>query len=341
MASFIKSDTHITLVFDDGESATVYNGNSNYDAVCEAVKNKNWETAKLLANPIEIVKQSIKGIDKVNVEGGFVTYDGVPLHNTLTTRMLEMHASGFDVSPMAIFLENLMLNPSYRAVNELYDFLESSELPITEDGHFLAYKRVNGDFKDIHTGKIDNSPGSIVEMPRNMVDENKDCTCSAGLHFCSREYLPSFGSYSESNHVVMVKINPADVVSIPSDYDNAKGRCCKYLVVSELLIDLDSSGKLPEETLESPFRDSRTPVSDQVVEQLNLAEAWLGEGEPTIIAAFYSPTEAMHKTGIDSSSITKVCDDNRRSAGGFAWRWAAENPNNRLVGTEDAAHDNN
>jgi hypothetical protein len=32
----------------------------------------------------------------------------------------------------------------------------------------------------------------------------------------------------------LIKINPADVVSIPSDYNNAKGRCCKYVVVGEI-----------------------------------------------------------------------------------------------------------
>ena len=32
---------------------------------------------------------------------------------------------------------------------------------------------------------------------------------------------------------MILKINPANVVSIPSDYDNAKGRCCEYEVIAE------------------------------------------------------------------------------------------------------------
>jgi hypothetical protein len=32
---------------------------------------------------------------------------------------------------------------------------------------------------------------------------------------------------------MIVKINPADVVSIPSDYNNAKGRACRYEVIGE------------------------------------------------------------------------------------------------------------
>jgi len=260
----------------------------------------------------------------------------VPLHSTLTNRMMEMHREGFDISPMAVFLQNLMENPSYRAVNELYEFMEKSDLPITEDGCFIAYKRVRGDFKDLYTGKIDNSPGKTPEMPRNMVDEDSNRTCSVGLHFCSREYLPSYGGYSDEYKVIMIKINPRDVVAIPRDYNNAKGRCCKYYVVEELPTDKTSDGNLPKENLEGAFHDTRkTAVSATAVEQLNLAEALLGDGEPTIIATFDSPTTAMHARDIDSSSITKACDGKRRSAGGFAWRWATENPNNYLDDSED------
>jgi polyhydroxyalkanoate synthesis regulator phasin len=31
-----------------------------------------------------------------------------------------------------------------------------------------------------------------------------------------------------------MKVNPRDVVSIPSDYNNEKGRCCEYAVVDEI-----------------------------------------------------------------------------------------------------------
>ena len=34
-----------------------------------------------------------------------------------------------------------------------------------------------------------------------------------------------------NGHVMLLKINPADVVSIPADYNDTKGRCAKYEVV--------------------------------------------------------------------------------------------------------------
>jgi hypothetical protein len=129
-------------------------------------------------------------------------------------------------------MENLMKNPSKRSVDQVYGFLEKNNLPITEDGCFLAFKKVRRDYLDIHSGTIDNSIGQVVEMDRNLVDDNPDSHCSSGLHFCSESYLGSFGGGSDP--VMILKIDPADVVSIPTDYNGAKGRCCKYEVIAQV-----------------------------------------------------------------------------------------------------------
>jgi hypothetical protein len=141
-----------------------------------------------------------------------------------------MYQDGFPIEPMVNFMENLMLNPSKRAVTELYGFLEKGNLPITPDGHFLAYKKVKQDYTDCYTGTMDNSVGQVVEMERNSVDDDQNRTCSTGLHFCSREYLNHFGG----ERVMILKINPRDVVSIPNDYNDTKGRACRYEVIDEI-----------------------------------------------------------------------------------------------------------
>jgi hypothetical protein len=147
---------------------------------------------------------------------------------------------------MVNFMHNLMKNPSKRSVDELYGFLEKNNLPLTPDGHFLAYKKVRRDFKDIHSGTMDNSPGTIVEMERNQVDDNKDQTCSTGLHFCGLSYLDHFGG--SDSRVVIVKIDPADVVSIPSDYNGAKGRACRYEVIGEMGVKAEDAFTAPVQT---------------------------------------------------------------------------------------------
>lgn len=168
----------------------------------------------------------------VTLENGIVKYNGEPIHNSLTDRIVRMVEEGFKVDSLVRFLEKLQQNPSFRVVNNLYDFLEHGKIPITEDGDFLAYKAVRGDWKDIHSGTLDNSIGAVVQVPRNQVDEDASRTCSYGLHVCSFEYLSHFAR--EDGHVVIVKVSPADVVAIPADYNNTKMRTARYEVLSEV-----------------------------------------------------------------------------------------------------------
>ena len=46
--------------------------------------------------------------------------------------------------------------------------------------------------------------------------------------------MPSYYGFDDSR-VMLVKINPKNVVSIPVDYNLAKGRCCEYEVVDEII----------------------------------------------------------------------------------------------------------
>ena len=188
----------------------------------------------------------------VKIKGETLYWQGKEMHNAISTRMIEMLKEGFSIQPLVFFMENLMENPSHRSVKELYGFLEKNNLPITPDGQFLAYKKVRANYKDIHSGTMDNSPGTVVSMPRNEVDDEANNTCSNGLHFCSQEYLPHFGSGSgSSDRIVIVKINPRDVVSIPTDYNNAKGRACRYEVISELGVD-------PSQAFNKPVQETAT-----------------------------------------------------------------------------------
>jgi hypothetical protein len=63
-------------------------------------------------------------------------------------------------------------------------------------------------------------------MDRSKVDDDPNNTCSKGLHVASLPYLQHYpGSVT-----VLVKVNPANVVSIPTDYNNSKMRVCEYEV---------------------------------------------------------------------------------------------------------------
>lgn len=213
------------------KSYTINKTHVSYQKVIDAIKANDWDTVKDVVDPKKVVLNYGQG--NLSIQGDKLFWKGSEFHNALSTRMIQMLQEGFDINPLVCFMDNLMHNPSKRAVDELYGFLEKNNLPITPDGHFLAYKKVREDFLDCHTGTMDNRPGMVVEMERNQVDDNKENTCSTGLHFCSMEYLKSFSGA----RTVIVKINPRDVVSIPTDYNNSKGRACRYEVIGELGVD--------------------------------------------------------------------------------------------------------
>lgn len=313
--SYIVSPLFATVTFEDGYCATVTNEDSRFNEVIYAIKNKLWNDLRNILEPLENIKSYVNSYaDKdISIYNGVVTYKGTELHSTLTERLASMLEDGYDIGPLAKFLANLMDNPSYRAVNETFDFLEASQLPITEDGCFLAYKRVRDDFKDIFSGKIDNSPGATPSMPRNMVDEDKSRTCSNGLHFCAREYLPYYGT-SGGGKVIMVKINPRDVVAIPEDYHNAKGRCCYYEVVREMPLLTEEYSALPEENLERAYYDEYDV--DRQSETIIAREVDTGREYE-----YDSVEQASEDLSVPASYIRRVLRGDRASTGGFTFRY--------------------
>lgn len=216
------------IVVIDNNSHTVTSSHVSYEQIKEAIKNNEWDTVRDLIEPKKVLVEY--GVGNIEIQGDTMYWKGHAFHNALSNKIVDMFQQGFPIEPMIKFVDNLMENPSRRAVTELYGFLEKGNMPITSDGHFLAYKKIRDDYKDCHSGTIDNSVGQIVEMERNRVDDDKDNTCSKGLHFCSLDYLNHFGG----ERIVILKINPRDVVSIPSDYYHTKGRCCRYEVVDEI-----------------------------------------------------------------------------------------------------------
>jgi hypothetical protein len=108
--------------------------------------------------------------------------------------------------------------------------LSFNDIEICDNGYILAYKGVSDDFKDIRTGKFDNSVGKYVEEDRKLVDNNPKAACSRGLHVGSLDYINQIYNYN-GYRIVACIINPEDVVSVPDDYNGAKMRVCKYKVV--------------------------------------------------------------------------------------------------------------
>ena len=226
--AFILTENSLTVSL-EGKTYTINSGNPCWKQAIECLKRKDYDALKECVS----IKKAISSFtgDKVKVVDGTIFFNGEPIHNYLTDKNLSFMEKGLPHESLIKFLERLMANPSRRAVNELYAFLAHKNMPITDAGTFLAYKSVRSDYTDHHTGNFNNSIGNTLQMIRNNVCDDHNQGCSVGFHAGSLEYASSFGG--QDSILLIVEIDPADVVSVPSDCNCQKLRTCKYKVVTK------------------------------------------------------------------------------------------------------------
>lgn len=244
---FFTSTNALTVVI-DGESFTVSSTHKMFSKIMDELKSPtiDWGKVKEFRNTVGVLLNWSGKNFKV-VDGNFsYIKDGVVIKtNPILNRIITSAYEGDDPSMYLNFFDKLLSNPNDSARMELFEFLRACTLPITSDGDFLAYKVINSDYFDKYSGKFDNHVGKTVEMERDKVCADRSQTCSSGLHFCSKDYINYFSN--SEDHLVVIKINPKDVVSIPNDYNNTKGRCCKYEVVADIENWSDRIPELSEE----------------------------------------------------------------------------------------------
>ena len=228
---YFKDDKQLTVHFANGDVAVWSATNPEMPRILELCKNAQWGEIEILHN----VNKAIMKSKNVIVEKDTIKIDGVTVSNTATPIMefiKVLQKKGVidsEISRIKPFLENMFENPFIDAVQEIYDYCKAMDFEITDDGCFLAYKNVRSDLGSIFdNGATKHKIGEYTEV--KMYDTERTNTCSKGLHFCSKSYLQHY----VGEVTIIVKINPKDVVSIPVDYNFAKGRCRKYLVVGIL-----------------------------------------------------------------------------------------------------------
>ncbi len=224
------ADGFLTVVI-DGKQYTILASNPMFASAVSAYQTKDFDALMLALDPSRKFLNLYAKYEQIEVKDGSVFVDGDAIQSVVAERIINFLADGVDCLPIFKFITRLQLNPSKRAVDELYTFLEHKHLPLTETGTFLAYKAVRNDFTDKHTGRFFNGVGEVLEMPRNKVDDNKEVGCSYGFHAGTLEYASNFAGGND--RLVLVEIDPADVVSIPTDCEFQKLRTCRYKVVAE------------------------------------------------------------------------------------------------------------
>lgn len=234
---YIQTDSGRVTAVVSGTTYSFGNDHPSYDKLVGYLERGNVEYFEAEYSVADKIEQFSEG--HISCAKGVLEWEGVEMPELFGDRILNMKKEGHSFDSMLNFLDNLNNNPSDRALVEMFDFLQHKNLPITNDGCFLAYKAVREDFKDIYSGSINNSVGSVCELPRGTVDDNRDVHCSHGLHVGAFDYVDTYGGFNGSdptsgggNQIVICKVNPMDVVSVPSDVKFQKMRTCKYEVVA-------------------------------------------------------------------------------------------------------------
>lgn len=202
--------------------------------------------------------------DRYAWDGGEITFDGDPVHSTFTDLLSRALETGDSRAYTAIarFGEKLATNPDDDSRAQAYDWLASHQFQITDDGDVVGYKGVyiDGDgFTSTATSRVRGKPsafvnglaipelskvpqnlGDVISMPRSEVVHNPHMTCERGLHISTRSYAEGFG-----HKVLVVFVNPRDIVSVPHGAGGEKVRCCRYRVSHVASDDLTNDHSAP------------------------------------------------------------------------------------------------
>lgn len=225
---YLIKDNEIVYYSSSRGFVTIPKSCYNYKEILDYLLNPNFREEKFLElvdKPLDIETLS-NGEIKQKKDGTAVTGD-INIPKAILDKIAELRAKGFEWKHYQKFWERCRKNPNPKSVELLFEFLSKYNFTITEDGCFLAYKGIREDFKDVHSGTFDNSPGNIVKMERSDVTFDPKQHCSRGLHCGALAYASSWGAI-----VVLVKVDPADVVSVPEDHNAQKIRVCRYKVDS-------------------------------------------------------------------------------------------------------------
>lgn len=276
-------NTNSIILFVGNKQHRIEKTDKRYPKILKVFDLPKYEQEEAVLNILDSVGNRIiteEGFEEVN---GLVHYQGEALPLALSDKIKRLFEEDLPVEHFEKFWEKLSENPSATSVEELMDFLSYKELPITDDGCFIAYKGVAHDGWSIHGnlktkvvkgtvdeyGKIYNGVGDEIEVTRREVDDNRENHCSFGLHVGSFEYAKMFGG-----KIMVVKVNPKDVVSVPSDFNCQKCRVAGYKVVAEYEYEFESPvvSSDGEDNIVSNFHQERNKfiqILDDIIEDFD------------------------------------------------------------------------
>jgi hypothetical protein len=232
------------VVFVPGEEPMVaHSSHPNFNAIVQAAQAQDYGVVDLFDIASTVAQKFERLSDRISTANGELFLDGEPMNGVIVDAILRSMQAGLnDWQPLVLFIEKLETNPNPGSVDQLYSWLKSAGLTIDTNGDIVGYKGVekgaDGSLRsvrsgkaivngEVQTGQIGNGPGDVVEMPRSEVQYDPAVGCSTGLHVGSYEYASGWARGA----LLEVRVNPRDVVSVPTDCNAEKLRVCRYTVV--------------------------------------------------------------------------------------------------------------
>jgi hypothetical protein len=233
----------VTVLLDDGSTHVVEGSAPNFGRVLTALQSGDAQAALEAMDVWAAVRETLESVGITFVSPVEILVDGDRLDATLSRVLFDTVQSGDDGSSLVNFAKRLTQNPSRKSREQLYNFINANGITIDEDGYIIGYKgvtTVDGNYVSIHSGpgtvndvefvnaQLPNNVGDIVTLNRRLIDDDSNRGCSVGLHVGTYEYASAFGN----GVTLTVKVDPADVVSVPNDCSFQKVRVSRYEVLA-------------------------------------------------------------------------------------------------------------
>jgi len=243
------------------------------------VKKDDPKVIDLFDAALAIANRFERLTDRVTVNQGKLYFDGDVMDSSLSQQILRFLKEGQDDwQPLVKFLTNVMENVEKHTRDQLFNWLRAESFTITDEGMILGYKSVwktrgeKDTFNSDHRGtalvngvqfnyqQIKQRVGDLVEMPRSAVRHDPNAACSVGLHVGTQGYANGFSG----DTMLLVEVNPRDVVSVPNDSNGEKMRVCRYRIIKKI----DKQRKIDkavQKTVKPKNRGAVATVADAIL----------------------------------------------------------------------------
>lgn len=151
--AYIATETTITVLLNGRHRTVQVRSKEQRNDVIKALekfkksKQTQGDLAALEAYLSPIKRITLKTDNRLEMDESenrlYLAGTKTPIEPGLASKILDFLDNGLPIEPLVKFWISCLKNPHFVAVQELFKFLENNNLPITDDGGFLGYKKLN------------------------------------------------------------------------------------------------------------------------------------------------------------------------------------------------------